>query len=164
MDIYRACYGLYGPDFLILGIKPTASCMPGTALPLSHPTSLFSSGDRVLLNSPKLILNLLCSPRMLQRIVMLQISRNYSCTYDRAHLILFSPSSQFSVHGLLHLWVDSAWGRQAGNPELGPLLVQPEFTCAKCLPNDENSSTRLGFCFSFTDHRTSFLKIWFPFQ
>lgn len=120
--------------------------------------------DRVLLSSPKLILNLLCSPRMLQRIVMLQISRNYSCTYDRAHLILFSPSSQFSVHGLLHLWVDSAWGRQAGNPELGPLLVQPEFTCAKCLPSDENSATRLGFCFSFTDHRTSFLKIWFPFQ
>lgn len=100
---YRACYGLYGLDFLILGIEPIASGMPGTALPLGHTTALFSFGDRVLLRSPKLILNLLCSPRMLQRIVVLQISQTCGCTCDWTHLILFSPSSQFSLHGLLHL-------------------------------------------------------------
>lgn len=99
MDIYRACYGMYGLDFLMLGIEPTASGMPGTALPLGHTTTPFSFGDRVLLSSPKLTLNLLCSPRMLQRIVMLQISQNCGCTCDWAHLILFSPAPSFHCMG-----------------------------------------------------------------
>lgn len=160
MDIYRACYGLYSLNFLVLGIKPIASCMPGTALPLSHPTS----GDRVLLSCPKLILNLLCSPRVLQRVVMLQTSRNVTAGPVTGPAWFYShPVPSFHYTGCCTsklILLEEGTGKSV--PE--PLLVQPEFACVKCLPSHENSAMRSGFYFSFTDHRTSFLKIQSPFQ
>lgn len=99
MDIYRACYGMYGLDFLTLGIEPIASGMPGTALPLGHTTTLFSFGDRVLLSSPKLTLNLLCSPRMLQRIVMLQISQNCAVPVTGPTWFCSHPAPSFHYMG-----------------------------------------------------------------